>query len=418
MEHFKSAAVVVSQTNPTVPVIGMRPRAAARAAKWMLANFPGDVAYAYKANDNPLMIAALYGAGLRHFDVASPQEVEDAGALPGVQLHFMNPIKARDAIRLAYFGHNVRSFSLDCKAELEKIMGETRQARDLLLFVRIAVPNNDSVIPLDQKFGCDPQDAVALLRAVRKVSWKIGISFHVGSQMLQPQNYARAITIASEVSRAAAVSLDYLDVGGGFPASYPGSEPPPLRDYIDAIKQAVQVAGLQHCSLMCEPGRALVAESESVIVKVIGRRGQDLYINDGTYGCFFEGAKIYGGLAYPTRLIRHGRFYTGRKSSQFVFWGPSCDSIDYMPGPFNLPEDVREGDFIEVGQLGAYGRVSRSNFNGLGSYEQVMLDDEPMDSMYSSSDQQGSERADTPINSGQALRLIDLRSAVATSSHD
>jgi ornithine decarboxylase len=117
-------------------------------------------------------------------------------------------------------------------------------------------------------------------------------------------------------------------------------------------------------------------------VKVIGRRDHNLYINDGTYGCFFEGAKIYGGLAYPVRLIRSGRFYNGKRTAPFVFWGPSCDSIDYVPGPFHLPEDVREGDFIEVGQLGAYGRVSRSNFNGLGAYEQALLSDEPMLSMY------------------------------------
>jgi ornithine decarboxylase len=382
MKRYASAAAVVSQTNPTVPIIGMRPLAAARAARWLLANFPGDVAYAYKANDNPLILGALYGAGVRHFDVASIGEVEEASTMPGAELHFMHPVKPRDAIRLAYFGYRVRTFSLDSEAELHKIVSETNGARDLVLLVRIAIPSRNSVIALDRKFGIDPQGAVALLKAARKAAAKIGISFHVGSQMLRPQNYSRAIASSAEVAKAAGVALDYLDVGGGFPARHPGSEPPPLSDYIKQIATALQQHGLAHCRLMSEPGRALVAESESVIVRVIGRRDNNLYINDGTYGCFFEGAKIYGGLAYPTRLIRSGRFYTGRRTSPFAFWGPSCDSIDYMPGPFELPEDVREGDFIEVGQLGAYGRVSRSNFNGFGAYEQVLLDDEPMLSMY------------------------------------
>jgi ornithine decarboxylase len=387
MKRFKSAATVVSQMNPTVPVIGMRPLAAARAARWLLANFPGDVAYAYKANDNPLILGALYGAGMRHFDVASIGEVAEASTMPGAHLHFMHPVKPRDAIRLAYFGYRVRTFSLDTAAELAKIVAETNEGRDLSLLVRMAIPSRDSVIALDRKFGIEPTGAVDLLRRARKVAHKVGISFHVGSQMLRPENYTRAIALSSEVAQAAGVDLDYLDVGGGFPARHPGSEPPPLSEYIREIKEATRRFGLDRCRLMSEPGRALVAESESVIVKVIGRRDHNLYINDGTYGCFFEGAKIYGGLAYPTRLIRSGRFYTGERTAPFVFWGPSCDSIDYMPGPFHLPEDVREGDFIEVGQLGAYGRVSRSNFNGFGAYEQVLLGDEPMLSMYPAADE-------------------------------
>jgi ornithine decarboxylase len=381
MKHYRSAAALVRETNPMVPVIGMRPRAAARAARWLLANFPGDVAYAYKANDNPLILGALYGAGVRHFDVASLPEVEEAFTMPGVHLHFMNPIKPRHSIRLGYSAYGVRSFSLDSQDELDKIFFETNHARDLLLFVRMAVPNNDSAIPLDRKFGIDPQGAIRLLKKTRKVAQKVGISFHVGSQMLQPLNYTRAIAKAADVAKAAGVELDYLDVGGGLPARHPGSEPPHLSHYISEIKSAVHQFGFERSRLLSEPGRALVAEAESVVVRVIGRRGANLHISDGTYGCFFEGAKIYGGLSYPTRLIRNGEFRTG-EIKPFVLWGPSCDSIDHMPGPFYLPEDVREGDFIEVGQLGAYGRVSRSNFNGFGAYEQVILDDEPMCSMY------------------------------------
>jgi ornithine decarboxylase len=381
IRHYASAAALVKETNPMVPVIGTRPRAAARAARWLLANFPGDVAYAYKANDNPLVLGALYGAGIRHFDVASLQEVEEAATMPGAHLHFMNPVKPRHAIRLAYSAYRVRSFSLDGQDELDKILFETGQARDLVLFVRMAVPNKDSAIPLDRKFGIDPQGAIRLLKKSAKVADKIGISFHVGSQMLQPLNYTRAIAMTAEVTKAAGVALDYLDVGGGFPARHPDSEPPALSQYISEIKSAVHQFGFEGARLLCEPGRALVAEAESVIIRVIGRRGTNLHVSDGTYGCFFEGAKIYGGLSYPTRLIRNGEF-RGGEVKPFTLWGPSCDSIDHMPGPFYLPDDVREGDYIEVGQMGAYGRVSRSNFNGFGDFEQVILDDEPMCSMY------------------------------------
>jgi ornithine decarboxylase len=229
------------------------------------------------------------------------------------------------------------------------------------------------------------------------VARSVGISFHVGSQMLRPQNYTRAIAMAAEIARTAGVTLDYLDVGGGFPSRHPQSEPPPMSKYINEIKQAVREFGLDKARLLCEPGRALVAESESVIVQVIGRRGHNLHVSDGTYGCFFEAAKIYGGLSYPTRLIRGGKFVEG-PISPFVFWGPSCDSIDHMPGPFHLPEDVREGDYIEVGHLGAYGRVSRSNFNGFGAFEQVILCDEPMATMYPENAIRGRSRRLTVVS--------------------
>ncbi len=381
LKRYCSAADLAGKEKPCLPVTGLRPNAAFRAARWFLENFPGDTAYAFKANDSRLMLDSLYRAGIRHFDVASLNEIEHASVLPGVHLHFMHPVKPREAIRGAYRNYGVRTFALDSNDELGKIQAETKSAKDLLLFVRLAVPSLDSAIPLDRKFGIEPQAAVALLKRTRAVAAKVGISFHVGSQMLRPQNYTHAVSIASEVAREAGVSLDVMDVGGGFPAYHPNSEPEPLLGYIEEIKFALRKCGLDRCRLMSEPGRALVAEAESVIVKVIGRKGNDLYINDGTYGTFFEGAKIYGGLSYPCRLIRDGHFLEGQ-TEPFVFWGPSCDSIDFMPGPFYLPADVKEGDYIEVGHLGAYGRVSRSNFNGFGRFEEAILEDEPMVTMY------------------------------------
>ena len=135
----------------------------------------------------------------------------------------------------------------------------------------------------------------------------------------------------------------------------------------------------EHCRLICEPGRALVAEAESLIVKVDLRKGDELYINDGGYGALYDSAQL--GFVFPVRLIREG-LDPNEPLLPFEFWGPTCDSIDHMKGPFLLPASVREGDYIEIGNIGAYGRALASRFNGYGFYHDVILEDEPMYSIY------------------------------------
>ncbi|HEX2257978.1 MAG TPA: type III PLP-dependent enzyme [Afifellaceae bacterium] len=382
MKAYDSAVDLVRDLQPTRPVLGIRPHAATRAASWFLANFPGRVLYAVKANDNPLIADALSQAGVSCFDVASLGEIEQYAGRPGAELYLMHPVKSRDLIARAYHEFGVRHFSFDLERELAKICEETGRARDLHLYLRLAVPNSSSVIPLDRKFGAEPKDAVPLLRLAREVAAGLGISFHVGSQSLEPQSYARALEIAAEVIAEAGVPVDYINVGGGFPARHPGSEPPHLSEFFHDIQSSLARLGLDRCTLLAEPGRALVAESESLIVKVLGRRARYLYINDGTYGCMFEGAQIYGGLAYPVRRIRDGQELEGGRLEPFALWGPSCDSIDFLPGPFLLPADTDEGDYLEIGQLGAYGRVSLTRFNGYGRYDEAILADDPMMSMY------------------------------------
>jgi ornithine decarboxylase len=385
METFASAAALLRQRAPERPVLALRPHAAARAAEWLLAHFPGKVLYAVKANNSPVIQEALYGAGIRCFDVTSLSEIEAYAPLAGAELFLMHPIKSRALIRHAYAEFGVRHFSLDLEAELGKIVEETGRPKDLKLHVRLAVPNQDAMIPLDRKFGAAPKDAVHLLRLARRAASGLGISFHVGSQMLSPENYGRALSIAASVIEEAGVPVDYLDVGGGFPARHPQADPPHLSAFMQAINENLDRLGLRDKMLLSEPGRALVAESESLIVRVLARRGDALYINDGIYGCMFEGAKIYGGLSYPARRIRGGEEQGASQSGPlqpFSLWGTSCDSIDFLPGPFHLPADIAEGDYLEIGQLGAYGRVSRSRFNGYGLYDEVLLEDAPMMSMY------------------------------------
>jgi ornithine decarboxylase len=379
MEKLSSAAALIDKSRPERPVRGLRPHAAGRAARWFLENFPGDVAYAYKANASVFLVGALYGAGIRHFDVASLPEIEDAATIPDAQLHFMHPVKSRHAIKRAY-ELGVRSFALDGEDELEKILAATGNARDLLLWVRLAVPAINSRIPLERKFGVSGQKAAKLLVKTRQAALELGLTFHVGSQTTTPDAFVTALDEVHKLIVKAGVVIDRLDVGGGFPARYPDSEPAPMQAFLDTIIAGVELLPVrENIKLMCEPGRALVAEAESLIVRVDARRGNNLYINDGSYGMLFDAAHL--GFIFPARLVSRD-VDPGEALVPFELWGPTCDSIDYMKGPFMLPASVKEGDYIEIGNMGAYGRAIAGHFNGYGEYDEVILLDEPMLSMY------------------------------------
>lgn len=380
MERYPSAGALIAALKPDRPVLGIRPHAAGRAARWFLEHFPGEVAYAYKANSSVLLLGALYGAGIKHFDVASLPELEDAATIPGVGVHFMHPVKSRVAIRRAYFDFGVRCFALDTEDELEKIMQETGGARDMQLFVRIAVPAKNARVPLERKFGTTGQKAQKLLVKTRQVADELGITFHVGSQTTTPDSYVTALEEVRKLIVKAGVIIDAIDVGGGFPSRYPDSQPAPLIQFMDVIRSGFErLPVAEQCRLICEPGRALVAEAESLIVRVDARRGDELFINDGSYGALFDAAHL--GLVFPSRLV--GRDVdAGEALAPFQFWGPTCDSMDRMKGPFMLPASIREGDYIEIGNIGAYGRAIAGRFNGYGAYQEALLDDEPMDSMY------------------------------------
>ena len=384
MEKYTSAVAYLEQHRPELPVWGIRPHAAGRAARWFLNNFPGEVAYAYKANSSVFLLGALYGAGIKQFDVASIPELLDAATIPGVLLHFMHPVKSRNAIRRAYFEFGVRCFALDCEDELDKIVAETSRdgvpAKDLQLYVRVAVAAKNSRIPLERKFGITGAKAARLLVKTRQAADELGIAFHVGSQTTTPEAYTTALEEVHRLIVKAGVVVDGIDVGGGFPSVYTDSHPAPLGSFMKAIRDGMDnMPVTEACRLICEPGRALVAEAESLIVKVELRKGNDLYINDGGYGALFDAAHL--GFVFPTRLVSRPPESAG-PLAPFEMWGPTCDSIDRMRGPFMLPSGIREGDYIEIGNLGAYGRAISSRFNGFGAYEEVILLDEPISSIY------------------------------------
>ncbi|RKE53103.1 MULTISPECIES: type III PLP-dependent enzyme [unclassified Sphingomonas] len=374
------SGIDIAKGRPVNPVTLVRPHAAARAARFFVEKFPGRSMYAVKANPSPELLQILWDNGITHYDVASIAEVRlVARTLPGATLCFMHPVKAEEAIAEAYFTHGVRTFSLDSLEELDKVVRATKAATDLTLCVRLRVSSEHSKLSLASKFGAAPHEAKELLFAARQAADALGICFHVGSQAMTPEAYSNAMERVRAAIVEAAVTVDVIDVGGGFPSSYPGMEPPPLEHFFETIHRAFESLPVSYSSeLWCEPGRALCAEYSSIIVRVEKRRGTELYINDGAYGALFDAAHI--GWRFPTELLREPD--SRAKDMEFSFYGPTCDDMDYMVGPFMLPADTQAGDYIEIGMLGAYGSAMRTAFNGFGSDETVIVTDEPMVSLY------------------------------------
>ena len=381
MHTYHTPLDLVRERSPERPVALVRPDVLAVAARWFQDNFKGDVLYAVKANPSPWVIRALALQGVRSFDVASVPEIElVAEHAPGARMAFMHPVKSRRAIAQAYFDHGVRTFSFDTHEELAKIIDATGRATDLNLIVRMAVQGEGSLYALTGKFGVEAHEAPSLMLAARRATQDLmGVSFHVGSQCMRPTAYQGAMSQASRALVRAGVFADVVDVGGGFPSVYPGMVPPAMEDYAQSIHRAFSEMMVHETTeLWCEPGRALVAESSSVLVRVELRKGDALYLNDGAYGSLFDAAHTK--WPFPVKLIRDGEASPSLKP--FRFYGPTCDSMDVMPGPFWLPDDIEEGDYVEIGMLGAYGQAMNTRFNGFGKTDTVIVRDPPMASMF------------------------------------
>jgi ornithine decarboxylase len=380
---FDDARGVALGLRPVQPVTLLRPHAARRAARFFVENFPGRSLYAVKANPSAELLTLLWESGITHYDVASIAEVRlVAATLPQAVQCFMHPVKAEEAIAEAY-ALGVRTFSLDTLEELDKIVRATATegvpANDLNLCVRIRVSSEHSKLSLAAKFGAEPDEMKALLFAARQAADALGICFHVGSQAMTPAAYGEAMERVRRAIVEAAVTVDIVDVGGGFPSVYPGMEPPSLEAYFDVIHRAFESLPISYSAeLWCEPGRALCAEYASVLVRVEKRRGDQLYINDGAYGALFDAAHI--GWRFPVKLVREEASET--REMPFSFYGPTCDDLDHMAGPFLLPADTQAGDYVEIGMLGAYGCAMRTAFNGFTAVHRVEVADEPMATLY------------------------------------
>ena len=390
MHTYHTPLDLVRDRSPERPVALARPDAVATAARWFQDNFKGDVFYAVKANPSPWVIETLVANGVTSFDVASIPEIELVAAhAPGARMAFMHPVKSRIAIAEAYERFGVTTFALDTHEELAKILEATGGASDLTLIVRLAVSADGAAYSLSGKFGVETHEASALLLAARRATeGRLGVSFHVGSQCMRPTAFQAAMAQASRAIVRAGVLVDIVDVGGGFPSVYPGMVPPDMADYLDSIDRGfAEMMVHEETELWCEPGRALVAEASSILAKVELKKGDALYLNDGSYGSLFDAA--HAKWPFPVKLFRGDSDAASEVEGPlkpFRFYGPTCDSLDHMPGPFWLPDDVREGDYVEIGMLGAYGVAMNTRFNGFGDAETVVVSDAPMASMFGLAD--------------------------------
>jgi len=381
MQKFNSVDELINKIKPVDPIYCIRLHSIKSACGWFKNKFPGNILYAVKTNPNEDVIKYIAESGIKRFDVASISEIKlIKKLLPKARSYYMNTVKSREHISEAYFNYNIRDFALDTKEELQKIMEATNNAKDLTLYIRISISNEHAEIDLSQKFGALSSEALGLLRLAKAHAKKVGLSFHVGSQCMHPISYAKGIREVGNIIKKTKINPDIINVGGGFPSIYPDLQPQPLENYIKEIQKAFDNLKLENKpELLCEPGRALVAESGSSIVKVVLRKKQKLYINDGTYGSLFDAGVL--NFVLPTRMISNGRI-TSKKLTSYSLYGPTCDSADYMKGPFVLPNNIKEGDYIEIGQLGAYSLTFRTKFNGFYSDKIFEVQDKPIISMY------------------------------------
>ena len=383
MQKFKSVEELINQLRPDKPVYCIRKKSILSSSKFFQKKFPGKILYAVKTNPHPEVIKTLIKSGINQFDIASIEEIKAIKKFSQTaKCSFMHTVKSHESIKDAYFKYGVKTFALDTKDELIKIIESTSGAKDLELFVRVAVSNEHAEIDLSKKFGALNSEAAGLLRLVKQCANKIGLSFHVGSQCMHPISYAKGISEIGNIIKKTKIVPDYINVGGGFPTIYPDLIPQSLDNYFLEITKSLENLKLNNLpEIICEPGRALVAESGSTIVRVNLRKRQKLYINDGTYGTLFDAGTP--NIVYPSKMIKDNTHkIISKKLTAFDFYGPTCDSMDYMKGPFLLPNNIKENDYIELGQLGAYGLTFRTQFNGFFSNEIYEVEDNPIMSLY------------------------------------
>lgn len=370
LPRFATVEALIETLRPGEPVYVLFPEKFRIAAQRFLDAFPGDTLFAVKANPALPVLDLVHAAGIRHFDTASLGEIKLVRErFPDAICHFMAPVRLPGSARAAYCEYSVRDFVIDCDFELDKLLTETRGGKDCRIFVRLATPLGGAVLELSSKFGTTPEDAARLLKRVVGTGAAPALTFHVGSQCLSPFSYAQAIEMARRTAALAGIDVVALDIGGGFPGPYPGHDVPPYHWYFDTIREAIAtIPNAKELSLLCEPGRALIAEGVSLVTQVVLRKGDKLYINDGIYGSFDELTLPGWTTDYHMRVLaldEKGRALTrSAQEGPFRVYGPTCDTLDVLPRPLMLPETIGPGDFIVFESIGAYSYAVRTNFNG------------------------------------------------------
>ncbi len=374
--QFSDVTAVARALRPSYPVYCVRPEVLAGAAKRFVSQFPGTALFAVKCNPHPLVLSALYKGGIRHFDTASLTEIAQISDLYNdAHTYFMHPVKGRAVIKSAYTVYGVRHFVVDHIDELDKVIAETG-GDDVIIVVRVNTPPaDDALYHLAAKFGASVDDSAELMKAAAQHGCEVGLAFHVGSQCRSPEAYVTALELIGQVIKKAGVDPVCIDVGGGFPAAYGDRPVPKLDTFMEAIRRGLKQLNLKPTvEIFSEPGRALVAHGCSLLTQVQLRKDDRLYINDGIYGSLSEMSQV--AIRLPARLIRLDGAVSDTKG-EFVLNGPTCDSLDVLPGTFSLPDDVREGDWIEIDQVGAYSNALATRFNGFYPETFVQVFDAP-----------------------------------------
>lgn len=376
LTSYRSSSAMIDALRPREPVYCLYTDTLVTEARRFLEGFPGRVLYAVKANPHPAVIAALWDAGVRHFDTASIPEIALVKAVaPEATCYFMAPSRLLGAAAEARFKYGVRHFVVDHPNALELLLEEVGgdKVDDLTIFVRMAAPHGGAMYEFSSKFGAQVEMAAKLLLDVAATGAEPALSFNLGSMVMEPTAFAAGLELANEVLETAGIQPRLVDIGGGFPSDYPGLDTPSLETLFSAIGEARSALSLMpEAELLSEPGRALVAAGVSLVTQVILRKDNELFINDGIYGSLSEPIASDGQVHFPVRTHRADGQGFKAENRPFMLFGPTCDGADALPVPFDLPADIKVGDWIEFGMLGAYSLANRTAFNGF--YPEAMVE--------------------------------------------
>lgn len=350
---------------PEHPVLFFSPSALQAAARRFIDGFPGMVTYAVKSNPGEEVVENLAAAGVRGYDCASPFEIDLIRRLaPDAAIHYNNPVRS-----LAEIAHavekGVKSWSVDSRSELEKLIAHV-PAGDSEISVRFKLPVAGAAYNFGAKFGATAELATDLLRRVAEAGFIPSITFHPGTQCTDPAAWEAYICTAAQIARDAGVTIARLNVGGGFPSHRLSGVVPQLEATFDLIDRvATEAFGATRPMLICEPGRGLCGDAFTLAARVKALRDDThVFLNDGVYGSLTE-LPLIGVIDRVEVLSAEGVLRTGAALPRIVF-GPTCDSVDRLPGEVPLPSDIAEGDYVIVQGMGAYSTVTNTRFNGFG----------------------------------------------------
>lgn len=372
---YANTAELIATVEPDFPSFLFSERKLVEAITTFKTGFDGLLTYAVKANPSPHILDIMHREGLQAFDVASNTEMALIEKhAPGAAMHYNNPIKSRREIQRAYEDHGVRSFTIDHVAQLDQLAAIVPPSLDVEVTIRFKAGKALKSYDFGTKFGVMEEGAIELCTLTKAMGYSTSLCFHVGSQCEDAYAYERHISAAGRIAQASGIDLKRLNIGGGFPATYPSSEAPPLGVYFETIRSSVlDTFGSSAPQLIAEPGRGLVTPSTSLLLRVKHQRGeQSVYLNDGVYGSLMEAMIVQ--FMPPIRVWRGDRVLTGPSWSYTIF-GPTCDSYDVMPQSFVLPEGITEDDYIEFGLMGAYTQASLTAFNGFDRRDLYWVDE-------------------------------------------